>query len=135
MKAKKYFNEEYGNDHIKDVVDLKDLESLYGLMQEYADEQLRLHNVISWVALAEFYPKPETELIMYREDAGVFFGYYGSLEESLPDDQKEHLYEQGLTEEDIFENRFYYYDMAGNGLLELDTLPQFWAECPKPPCL
>ena len=91
--------------------------------------------VISWVALAEFYPKPETELIMYREDAGVFFGYYGSLEESVPDDQKEHLYEQGLTEEDIFENRFYYYDMAGNGLLELDTLPQFWVECPKPPCL
>lgn len=45
MKAKKYFDEEYGNDHIKDVVDLKDLESLYGLMQEYADEQLRLHNV------------------------------------------------------------------------------------------
>lgn len=91
--------------------------------------------VISWVALSEFYPKPETELIMYREDAGVLFGYYGSLEESVPDDQKEHLYEQGLTEEDILENRFYYYDMAGNGLLEFDTLPQFWAECPKPPCL
>lgn len=91
--------------------------------------------VISWVALAESHPKPESELIMYREDAGVFFGYFGSLEESVPDDQKEILYEQGLTEEDIFENRFYYYDMAGNGLLELDTLPQLWAERPKPPCL
>lgn len=45
MEAKKYFDKEYGNDHIKDVVDLKDLESLYGLMQEYADEQLRLHIV------------------------------------------------------------------------------------------
>lgn len=45
MKAKKYFDKEYGNDHIKVVVDLKDLESLYGLMQEYADEQLRLHIV------------------------------------------------------------------------------------------
>lgn len=45
MKAKKYFDKEYGNNHIKDVVDLKDLESLYGLMQEYADEQLRLHIV------------------------------------------------------------------------------------------
>lgn len=45
MKAKKYFDKEYGNDHIKAVVDLKDLESLYGLMQEYADEQLRLHIV------------------------------------------------------------------------------------------
>lgn len=91
--------------------------------------------VIGWVALAESHPKPESELIMYREDAGVFFGYYGSLEESVPEDQKENLYEQGLTEEDMFENRFYYYDMAGNGLLELETLPQFWAECPKPPCL
>ena len=29
--------------------------------------------VISWVALAESHPKPESELIMYREDAGVFF--------------------------------------------------------------
>lgn len=45
MKAKKYFDKEYGNDHIKAVVDLKDLESLYGLIQEYADEQLRLHIV------------------------------------------------------------------------------------------
>ena len=45
MEAKKYFDKEYGNDHIKDVVDLKDLKSLYGLMQEYADEQLRLHIV------------------------------------------------------------------------------------------
>ena len=45
MKAKKYFDKEYGNDHIKSVVDLKDLESLYGLIQEYADEQLRLHIV------------------------------------------------------------------------------------------
>lgn len=45
MKAKKYFDKEYGNDHIKAVVDFKDLESLYGLMQEYADEQLRLHIV------------------------------------------------------------------------------------------
>lgn len=45
MEAKTYFEEEYGNSHIKNVVDLKDLESLYGLMQEYADEQLRLHIV------------------------------------------------------------------------------------------
>jgi hypothetical protein len=43
MKAKKYFDKEYGNDHIKNVVDLKDMKSLYGLMQEYAEEQLRLH--------------------------------------------------------------------------------------------
>lgn len=91
--------------------------------------------VISWVALSESHPKAESEIIMYREDAGVFFGYYGSLEESLPEDQKENLYEQGLTEESMFENRFYYYDMAGSGLLELDMLPQFWADCPKPPCL
>ena len=45
MEAKKYFDKEYGNDHIKEVVNLKDLKSLYGLMQEYADEQLRLHIV------------------------------------------------------------------------------------------
>ena len=45
MKAKKYFDKEYGNNYIKDVVDLKDLESLYVIMQEYADEQLRLHIV------------------------------------------------------------------------------------------
>jgi hypothetical protein len=94
---------------------------------------LRKTAVIKWVALSESFPKPESELIMYREDAGVFFGYFGSLEESVPEDQKENLYEQGFTEEDMFENRFYYYDMTGNGLLELDTLPQFWAD--KPLCL
>ena len=119
------------------------LENLFKVSSKSGDFEQRLTStaplrktaVIGWVALAESHPKPESELIMYREDAGVFFGYYGSLEESVPEDQKENLYEQGLTEEDMFENRFYYYDMAGNGLLELETLPQFWAECPKPPCL
>lgn len=90
-------------------------------------------NVIRWVALKDEQPKTDKELIMYREDAGVFFGYFGSLEEALPEDIKERLYKDGLTENDILDNRYYYFDMTGSGLLELDTLPTFWAYAPKPP--
>lgn len=133
MKAEDYFERQKANMRSLWHIGDEQKKMIILLMKEYA--ALNKTNGITWVALAESYPKPESKLIMYREDAGVFFGYYGSLEESVPDDQKEHLYEQGLTEEDIFENRFYYYDMAGNGLLELDTLPKFWAECPKPPCI
>ena len=103
---------------------------------EEKDTPLNQTITINWIALSESQPKPETELIMYREDAGVFFGYYGSLEDSIPESQKESLYEQGISEDEILEHRYYYYNMAGNGLLEFDTLPKFWAECPKSPyCL
>lgn len=38
---KEYFDKEYGKEHIQSVIDLKDSESLYGLMQEFSDNQRR----------------------------------------------------------------------------------------------
>ena len=37
MKAKEYFDAEYDETHISTVVGLNDMESLYGLMEEYAE--------------------------------------------------------------------------------------------------
>ena len=102
-------------------------------MNTQQNSQLHKHIVMCWVFISEL-PKPNTEIIMYREDAGVFFGYYGCLEDCLPEDQKEQLYKDGMTEDSMFDYRFYYMDMSGNGLLELDTLPTHWMELPSIPC-
>lgn len=40
MSAKEYFDKEYGSNFIKGVVDLKDLKSLYMLIEEYSSNQL-----------------------------------------------------------------------------------------------
>lgn len=37
-KSKKYFDREYGPDHIKQIVESGDLESLYKLMEEYNEK-------------------------------------------------------------------------------------------------
>jgi hypothetical protein len=38
-EVKQYFDKAYGKEHIKNVVDLKDLDSIYCLMQEYAESK------------------------------------------------------------------------------------------------
>jgi hypothetical protein len=38
-EVKQYFDKAYGKEHIKNVVDLKDLDSIYWLMQEYAESK------------------------------------------------------------------------------------------------
>jgi hypothetical protein len=40
MKAKEYFRQEYGGDHIQMVVEMKDYVSLYGLMDEFAQAEI-----------------------------------------------------------------------------------------------
>ena len=41
MNAEEYFNKEYGKGHIDSVVNMSDTESLYGLMEEYANLKLK----------------------------------------------------------------------------------------------
>ncbi|MGV2452465.1 UNVERIFIED_CONTAM: DUF551 domain-containing protein [Ralstonia mannitolilytica] len=77
--------------------------------------------------------KPDSfqDVILYREDAGVFTGFYGNYAGCLPDNIVE---EMGyLSEEELFEVRFFYYDFGGNGILELDTEPTHWMKLPEPP--
>lgn len=38
MKPKKYFREEYGADHVPETIRLYDTQSIYQLMQEYAEK-------------------------------------------------------------------------------------------------
>lgn len=45
-KAQDYFDREYDGNHIATVVDMFDLKSLYGLMEEYAGAQVEKPNVI-----------------------------------------------------------------------------------------
>ena len=38
---KEYFDKEYGPDHIKEVVEMGDIVSIYALMEEYAEKILK----------------------------------------------------------------------------------------------
>jgi hypothetical protein len=40
-KAKNYFESEYGSAHIESVISMNDLTSLYGLIEEYAEHEVK----------------------------------------------------------------------------------------------
>ena len=61
QKAKEYFDKEYGPDHIKEVVDMGDMVSIYGLMEEYAEKCSLLHSSESVC------PIPEHHEIVFDE--------------------------------------------------------------------
>lgn len=50
ISSEEYFNNEYGKDHIKNVVEMKDFVSLYGLMNEFADQEKQIESVkfLNW---------------------------------------------------------------------------------------
>lgn len=78
-------------------------------------------------------PKTFQELILYREDAGVFVGYYGNLAESLSEMAVEHQYNNGVSEETMWEEQFFYFSLEGNGILEGSEKPTHWMPLPEPP--
>ena len=79
-------------------------------------------------------PEKFQDVILYREDAGVFTGFYGNYAECLPDEIVEDMAGH-LSEEELFEVRWLYYSLEGHGLLELDTLPTHWMALPDEPKL
>jgi hypothetical protein len=78
-------------------------------------------------------PKEFQEVLLYREDAGVFVGYYGNLAESLSEIAVEHHYENGLSEESMWKEQFFYFGLEGNGILEGSEIPTHWMSLPNAP--
>lgn len=81
-----------------------------------------------WVKVEDGLPEIFTEVILYREDAGVFFGYFGSLEDKLADEHKGFL-----SEEILFEKSFFSYEYDGIHQLELEAMPTKWMPLPPNP--
>lgn len=77
-------------------------------------------------------PDKFQDVILFREDAGVFLGFYGNYAECLPDGIVDE-YAEHLSEEELFEIRWFYYSLEGGGLLELDLLPTHWMNLPEEP--
>lgn len=85
-----------------------------------------------WIS-AETKPNKFQDVILYREDAGVFMGYYGNLAETLSEMAIEQYYNEGVSEETMWKEQFFYFGIEGNGVLELDTEPTDWMPLPEPP--
>ena len=85
-----------------------------------------------WISVNEK-PKSFQEVILYREDAGVFVGYYGNLAESLSEMAVEYHYENRVSEETMWKDQFFYFGIEGNGILEGSEEPTHWMPLPEPP--
>ena len=100
-------------------------------MMGESEEVLQVEND-GWIPVNEK-PKTFQEVILYREDAGVFVGYYGNLAESLSEMALENHYNNEVSEETMWKEQFFYFKIEGNGILELDTEPTHWMPLPEPP--
>ena len=85
-----------------------------------------------WIP-TEIKPDKFQDVILYREDAGVFTGYYGNLAESLSEMAIEQLYNEGVSEEEMWEEQFFYFGIEGNGILEGNEKPTDWMPLPELP--
>jgi len=73
-----------------------------------------------------------TEVLAYREDAGVFYAIYTSLDGMLSDGEIER---SNLTEEEIFEVSWFCFDICGLDRLDGDLMPTHWMPLPPPPSI
>lgn len=71
-----------------------------------------------------------TDILLYREDAGVFFGQYTYCAEWVSEDEIER---EGLTEDMLFAESFWAFDYDGTSRLENDLTPTHWMPLPEPP--
>ncbi|MCZ2084836.1 MAG: hypothetical protein LC112_11240 [Flavobacteriales bacterium] len=114
-----------------------ELELLKNQKDEIKHHVKYVKNILNngWVKIESEKDLPKTfqEVILYREDAGVFTGYYGNLAESLSEMAVEQLYKEGVSEEEMWKEQFFYFGIEGHGILELDTEPTHWMHLPDSP--
>ena len=83
-----------------------------------------------WISVEDTFPPKHTEILLFREDAGVMFGQYTYCGEWVTDQEAE---EFDLSEELLFEEDFWAYCIDGIERLEGDEIPTHWQPLPDPP--
>lgn len=71
-----------------------------------------------------------TEVLFYREDAGVLFGSFSSLDGLLTNDELEKL---SLSEDEIYEPDYWAHLAQGMSRCDGDLKPTHWMPLPKGP--
>jgi len=82
-----------------------------------------------WLPIADA-PKDGTEVLGYREDAGIMLISYTSITE-LFSEQK--IKEMEITEDDAEQKDWFYSHYTGGGRLEGSEKPTHFMHLPKPP--
>lgn len=86
MKSKDYFDKEYGKKHIKTIVEMDDLESLYGLIDEFSEISMYslVDNFID--KLAKSYSVPKNSIYIKQGFDSLRF-YSDQLYDGSPSEQ------------------------------------------------
>ena len=96
QKAKEYFENNYGKGHIESVTEMKDFISLYALIEEYAQEQVKLFaipDVINWAAVNERLPNRKTLCLTIDETDDYYIQYWkGYWETEYPVKENDVMY-------------------------------------------
>lgn len=75
-------------------------------------------------------PPFHSEILLYREDAGVMLGQFTSLESFMPIEEAEKL---GIGDESYFQDSWWAFSKDGLDRLDDDGDPTHWMPLPKPP--
>ena len=80
--------------------------------------------------IIETAPKDGTEILAWREDAGVFIARYTSADTVLTEREIE---EQGWTDEQLFAEDWFAADFVAGCRMDGDLAPTHWMPLPKGP--
>lgn len=75
-------------------------------------------------------PKDGTEILAFREDAGVFIARWDCAESFLTTDEMEAM---DISDDDIFAEDWFCADFVCGSRLDGDTVPTHWMPLPEPP--
>lgn len=84
---------------------------------------------MSWQPI-ETAPTDGTEVLGYRDDAGVFIMRYAAAVEFMTSRE---IDESDLSEDDLHDTDWWYADFIEGGLLDGDMAPTHWMPLPEPP--
>ncbi|MCU7840848.1 MAG: DUF551 domain-containing protein [Candidatus Thiodiazotropha sp. (ex Troendleina suluensis)] len=78
-------------------------------------------------------PKNGTEILAWRDDAGVMLVRYISPIEFLTESELEREIKHGLSEDDAETDDWFFADFVSGGRLEGSEEPTHWMPLPEPP--
>ena len=78
-------------------------------------------------------PKDGTEILGWRKDCGTLLVRWACPAEFMTEAELDEAIRNGLDEEDVHTEDWFYADFIFGGRLEGREVPELWAHVPEPP--